>query len=126
MLVAIKMATPAEKEKQLLRDTSTIILFYSNGCGHCVNYKNDSWPKLVRAAKDHANIREIDVSNPQDQKFMKYHLQNGVPNTVFLGKQNNILYSNPGNFDTSRLVKAFESMKPKFGYQSTYRLQNNI
>ena len=118
------MASPAEK--QLLRDTCTIILFYSNGCGHCVNYKKDGWPKLVEAAKDHAHIREIDVSNPEDRKLMKYHRQNGVPNTVFLGEQNKILYSNPGNFDTSRLVQEFKSMakqhQQNYGYQVNYRL----
>ncbi len=119
------MATLAEK--QLLRDTRTIILFYSHGCGHCVNYKREWWPQLAKAAKDHANIREIDVSNPEDPKLMKYHRQNGVPNTVFLGEQNKVLYSNPGSFNTLRLVQEFENMakqQQNYGYAVNYRVPN--
>ena len=116
------MASPAEK--QILKNTRTIILFYSNRCGHCLNYKEENWPNLVKAAPKNVIIREIDVGNPEDDDVMSYHKQNGVPNTVFLNCKNNILISNPGNFDTSRLVQEFKKMtttNKSFGFAAEYR-----
>ena len=120
------MATSDEKE--LLKDTCTIILFYSDGCKHCVNYKKDNWPKLVKAAKKRADIYEINVADSENEKIEKiisrYH-EGGIPNTVFLDDDDEILISNPGNFDTSRLAQEFESMgndqQQKFGYKVTRR-----
>ena len=105
-------------EKDLLKNIRTIILFYSNTCKYCVDYKKVNWPKLVKAAEEHAEILEINVADPQNQENISLYHQGGIPNTVFLDENHQILISNPGNFDTSRLAQEFESMH-KYGFEVT-------
>jgi hypothetical protein len=135
MLVAIKMLLDSEKE--ILKKTDIIILFYSNSCPHCVEYKQDNdnrnWLNLVEAAKAYKptmRIFEIDVKIPENKEIVSVYHQGGIPNTVFLDKCENFLFSNKGNFNTSRLVKEFKEMgrpvKPeitcqKDGYTVEYR-----
>ncbi len=107
-------------DADILQKTKHIILFFSESCGHCIDFKKQRWPELAGTAQS-CNILVSEVNVQKPDPLMKYHKINGVPNTVFLGKDAKILKSNPGNFDTSNLVNALKSSIPEIGYAVEYR-----
>ncbi len=59
--------------------TPELVLFFSDTCGHCVNFKNNWYSKFIqklRGKKQLGNIRIIHADEPEHQHlFSKYNVQ---------------------------------------------------